>query len=684
MGNRGLQRLARLHGVLPAYVDGFRQSRCPSDEALLAVLAELDPEIQGRESIGEAILRARAEKWSRVVEPVTACWAGRPPECLLRVPAEHAGARIESALSVEGGRTRSWKADARALDVRREASVDGRSYAVLRLPLPATLPAGYHRLALQLGGCTWESLVIRAPSRCVDLPHAWGVFAPLYALRSEASPASGTFTELGQILDWVRGLGGSLVGTLPLLSAFLDEPFAPSPYTPVSRCFWNEFYVDLRAIPEWTPEFGGVGDATDRRHVDYRGQMRAKRAALERAAVRLKGKRLDRFAGYVASRPELRAYAAFRSGLEAGGVPGTRYRRDDPGCRYHAYAQWIADAQIAKAAQSGAGGLQGLYLDLPLGTHPLGFDRFRYPEIFARRAAGGAPPDRFFSEGQNWGFAPVNPKAARASGHGYFIACIRHHLRHARALRVDHVMGLHRTYWIPQGFDGGQGAYVQAPAEELYAILCLESERHGTAVIGEDLGTVPAYVRGCMQRHGVRRTYVGQFEIRAERDPPVSPPPRESVATMNTHDTAMFATFWDGGDIDDQVDLGLLDEPHAVEARSRRQLQRAAVIADFAREGGVETEDASTYAVMVAWLARLALSDAECVIVTLEDLWGETRPQNTPGTDRERPNWTRRASKSMEEIRSDRDVSRMLRLLSRFRRSAETNLLCRHLIRKCF
>lgn len=665
-----LHRLARLHSVAPGYRDGFREWREPSDEALLAILTEFGVEARRTGDIKDEIRRARQERWNRLVEPVIVCWTGRPATCWIRLTPDERDAGVTLCLSDERGDVVEWRVAADQLAPRQEVVVEGCRYLACLLPINASPATGYFRLRVQAGDRFATALVIAAPSRAPDLRRTWGVFMPLYAVHSRQSPAAGTFSDLARLTDWIRDLGGGIVATLPLLATYLDEPFAPSPYTPVSRCFWNEFYLDLRDVPEWRPEFGGIGVPPAGRHVQYRHLMREKRSALERCATALRERRRDTLAAAVASNAELRAYAAFRASMERGAGGAGPFDLDDPACRYHSYVQWLADAQVAALARRAKQGGPGLYLDLPLGVHPLGFDLHRHAGIFAKSVAGGAPPDRFFSKGQNWGFAPLHPRRAREGGHAYFIACLRHHMRHAGVLRIDHVMGLHRLYWIPSGFDGDQGAYVQYPADELYAIVCLEAQRHGTAIVGEDLGTVPRFVRSRMAERGFRRSYVAQFEFRADRDAPMKPPSEDSVASVNTHDTALFAAFWNGEDIESQVALGLLDREHAEQARNRRRELRNALLGHFRDRRMLDASDESGDAVLRACLAELAASDAECVIVTLEDLWAEALPQNTPGTDRERPNWKRRASVSLDGLLQREDVRDALEQVNRRRRGS--------------
>lgn len=665
-----LRRLARLHGVLPHHRDGFREDRWPAAETLLAVLRSLGVEAGSSRDLPAAIRRAQLRRWTRLVEPVVVSWEGAAASVSVRLPQERVGAQVQFGLREEGGTVREWSGLAAGPCLRRLAGVHSRRFVACRFPLPDPLPIGYHRLQVCAAGQAGEAVVIRAPRRAAGLPRTWGVFAPLYALHGGRSSGTATWADLGDAIEWVQGLGGGLVGTLPMLAAFLDEPFAPSPYTPASRYFWNEFYLDLPSLPEWRPSFGGLEDTATGRHVDYRASMRIKRSAIERAAANLDGGRRAAFLERVASDAELRSYAGYRAGLERRAARPSRFDPADARCRYHAYAQWAAAQQIEALAARASKGGAGLYLDLPLGVHPLGYDRWRHTELFAAQAAAGAPPDRFFSKGQNWGFAPLNPQAARSRGHDYFIRCVRHHMRQAGVLRLDHLMGLHRLYWIPEGLAGDQGAYVQYPAEELYAIVCLESRRHGTAVVGEDLGTVPASVRRRMAERGFRRTYVAQFELRPDSRAALRQPPQESVASVNTHDTAMFAAYWSGADIEDQAQLGLLTEPHAADLRRRRSALREALLAYLVRRGALTSPTADAGAVLRACCAELSQSNAECVIVSLEDLWGESEPQNTPGTDRERRNWTRRARLSLERIRTAPPVLAALRQVELGRRSS--------------
>jgi 4-alpha-glucanotransferase len=295
--------------------------------------------------------------------------------------------------------------------------------------------------------------------------------------------------------------------------------------------------------------------------------------------------------------------------------------------RYHLYAQWAAEEQLqALAAETRKNG-SGMYLDFPLGVHGAGYDVWREREAFVMSASTGAPPDALFEDGQDWGFPPLHPERIREQGYSYYIACLRHHLRHAGVLRLDHVMGLHHLYWIPPGMSAREGIYVRYRSAEFYAVLALESRRYKTAVVGEDLGTVPPYVRADMSRHGLHRMYVLPFEIDTE-SATLRAVPDDAVASLNTHDMPPFTAF-----------LGAPGEEN-----------RSALSVFLRREELLEAGADDAASLTGACLTYLAASKAPLVLVNLEDLWQETAPQNVPGTGVDAPNWRRKARYGLEEF----------------------------------
>ena len=289
-------------------------------------------------------------------------------------------------------------------------------------------------------------------------------------------------------------------------------------------------------------------------------------------------------------------------------------------------------------------------------------------DIFAPDVAVGAPKDAVFTGGQNWGFPPLHPENIRKQGYRYIIDYLRHHLKYADMLRIDHVMGLHRLFWIPRGFDASQGVYVRYRADELYAILAVESHRQRSIIVGEDLGIVPSYVRPAMARHGLHRMYVLYYELADNASKALRHISLDTVASLNTHDMSPFAAFWQDADIEERVRLGLLDEKGTRKERKTRRAVKNALVAYLSSKGFLRTIDAGTRAVLKACLAYLSASRARIVLVNLEDLWLETRSQNVPGIGDKFPSWQRKARYGLEEFFRMREVSDILREIDRLRK----------------
>jgi 4-alpha-glucanotransferase len=409
--------------------------------------------------------------------------------------------------------------------------------------------------------------------------------------------------------------------------------------------------------------------------------MALKRRVLEElAACAASARRRPAFKDFLAAHPQVADYAAFRAAGERLRLPWQQWParlRDgeirpqdyDPGVQhYHAYVQWLAHEQLRSLAETAQRRDVGLNLDLPLGVHTEGYDVWRERDSFALDMHGGAPPDLYFTKGQDWGFAPLQPEALRANGYRYFIAAIRHHLQFADLLRIDHVMGLHRLYWVPQGMGAGDGVYVRYHAEELYAILSLESHRQRARIVGENLGTVPANVNESMQRHGIYGMYVTQLEVRPEQQPVLGAVPPGTVASLNTHDLPTFAGFWRGLDIDERLRLGLLDAAAAQAERARLGVMKKALLDFLVSEGRLDATECDDEHIVDAFLAWLAAGRSRIMLVNLEDLWGETQPHNIPGTVEQHPNWRRKARLSFEAFSAERRIKNVLRKINRLRR----------------
>jgi 4-alpha-glucanotransferase len=610
--SRNLRQLAQLYGVQTSYIDmGSRVIEADPESVLLA-LSALGSPVRQMDDVPGVLREKKAELQSRGVEPVILAWGGRLSAQSLRLPQ-----RTKATLVLEDGKVLSW-------------------------PPKQPLPYGYHTLHVKTRAGIVKSMVISAPIKA-HFPlseKVWGVFAPLYSLHSKRSFGAGDLTDLGSLMDWMHAHGARVISTLPLLAGFLENPSEPSPYSPISRLFWNEFYVD----PTRAPEFALSVQAQRlmqtpppaSKLVDYDGTMKAKRRILELLARTFfdnpQPSRLDAFQKFMEENPGVAEYARFRARAES------KERKNAE--QYHVYAQWLVQTQLRELANYSHAAGSFLYLDLPLGLHQHSYDAERYPELFVKGVSGGAPPDPVFTTGQNWAFRPIHPEAMRADGYRYAIAYIRNHLRFAKLLRIDHVMGLHRLFWIPEGLTGDKGLYVQYRAEEMYAILSVESHRAGAGFIGENLGVVPPEVNQSMARHNIRPLYVAQYETAVGSEHgALRAPSAGSVASLNTHDLFPFAGFLEGTDIDERLRLKFITPKEAASEHQDRKRTRKA-LRQFAGKNIFEGS-----------MEFLAKSNADIVLLNPEDLWQETKAQNVPSTTKEHPNWKRRMKYSLERLK---------------------------------
>lgn len=683
---RGLIDLAWAAGVEPRYYDIGGELHHASVETLLAVLFACGVPVEKVADVPGAWAWWHERVAGTVVEPVIPAREGHPLSFRLRFQAAQGPDSVEVVLRFEDGTETSLGTVSLAATEHKHVWHGPIETVEHWLSVDAPRPVGYHQLLVDTGAEVFESTVLSAPSATRSFTEAervWGAFAPVYSLRGDAD--LGSFDD---VAAWVAAQGGSVMATLPLLASFLDEPFDPSPYTPVSRRFWNELFVDLDRLG---PRFAGAGvDQSWLRDelgmldhgpaFDYRRRARLVHSVLAQLA---KGPDVPGGEGRPDELGEVDRYAQFRAvgarQRSSWREWPTRARAGDlkPGdfdpsvARMHVVAQEAMREQLLDLAGSMRARGQRLYLDLPIGAHPAGFDTWNEPDLFASGVSVGAPPDDFFAGGQDWGFPPMLPEVSRTRAHGHFRTCLRHHMEVAGILRLDHVMALHRLYWVPDGLAATEGAYVRYPRDELFAVLAIESQRHDCIVVGEDLGTVPDEVRAVMADNEVSGMYVAEFAIPSwEGAEPHLPSPR-SVASVGSHDTPTFSGFLHGADIAFRAESELLEPDvsrHELEARWHQVENLRRFLHEQGLQPGDDSSASDDHSMLVGVLELLGASDASCVLVALEDLWGEAHPQNIPGTPLGRPNWVQRFPYRLDQIASLAEVKRALAVLDRARK----------------
>jgi 4-alpha-glucanotransferase len=638
---RALTELAQLHGIQLGYTDADGRRVRASPDTLRGVLRALGHPADDAASIDGELSAAR-ERANRTLEPVVVAERHGGLSSPIRLRPQDDAERARVTVTLEDGATSTVSLESLTIAVRET------DHGTLDLALDLStlgLRPGYHRLALSGVGKESSALLLVPPPAARHDGRSFGAFAPLYALRGSDDWGTGSYGELADFADLVGSWGGDLAGTLPLYAAFFRDPVDPSPYLPVSRLFWNELYIDIGALPELAgdptvaaavtaaqPEIARLRSLAD---ADTGAVMALKRTVLlagAHALVSTPSDRRDEFDGYVKAHPQLEQYADFRATDEVSGIPWQAWpmpagRLPAVGGRedavlYHRYVQFVAAEQLTRAASRAA----GLYLDLPVGVHPDGYDTWSNGGLFGS-AEVGAPPDPLSADGQAWGFPPLHPERVRENGYHYLAEVYRTVMRHARAVRIDHVLGLQRVYWIPEGAGRGEGAYVRYRSEEARAVIAIEAQRSETLVVGEDLGTVSPSIRRAMDRDGMLHTFVYQFEASpANRHPQ---PKRPSMASLGGHDLPRFASFWP----------------------------------EFGGTG-------DTAAALRECLGSLAAGPAPYVMLDLGDLLGDAEQDNRPGTGPEAGNWRHRMPLSLPEVASDDQVADLVSMVRSTRQTA--------------
>jgi 4-alpha-glucanotransferase len=602
--------------------------------------------------------------------------------------------------------------------------IDGARRVRVELPAPKGLPLGYYEFIIQaeglVGGSTGTLRLIVAPRQCY-VPTSlevgrryWGLALQLYSLASDRNWGCGDFTDLNQLVEWAgKHLGASLIGLNPLHAIRNTAPLHTSPYAPYNRLAINELYIDLERLPEFygsedaqaqyrSPEFQAKLKALrENRRVDYDAIAQSKRTMLDLAYRQFlkeaysgtepnlepktaRAKLLERF--IQAEGEPLELYATFQTLEEERRMiqsktvtwqewpkqflsPGSAVReygkRHRKRIRFFQYIQWVASEQLNEVRRTAeAAGLPiGIYNDLALGAEGTGAEAWMYQSVMALGADCGAPPDAFAPRGQNWGLPPVNPVALRPTRYELLIQLLRKNMRFGGAIRLDHVMALCRLFWIPKGQSATEGTYVHYPFEDLLAIIALESHRSKTVVIGEDLGTVPDWVRDQLTKARVLSYRVFYFERRGDgswKSP--GEYPQQALAVAGTHDLPTLTGFWSGEDIQLRAGLGAFpDEAGRRQALEERQRDKERMLAALKQESLLPdgmTDDPATVPAMTPALCRaihayLARSSAWLVLANLEDGLEEISQTNLPGTVENHPNWRRKYASRMDKLMED-------------------------------
>jgi 4-alpha-glucanotransferase len=707
--DEALHRLAEAAGIESRYWDIERRLHETAPETTRHLLRTLGFPAGTEAEIAASFFRLEEERWRETTPPVTVSIEGQEITVPLHLPA---GVRwLTWSIEFENGGGTGGEVNLDDLAVEASVVLDGASVLLRRLRLPAQ-SSGYHRLHVQADTSFTTNLVV-APRRCYLPPghqRHWGVAAQLYAVRSEKNWGMGDFTDLSTLMDWAGAHGASMVGVNPLHALFLDAPQDASPYSPCSRLFLNPLYLDVTKIPDFaesdeartlassSADFATVRAGRVSDIVDYPAVTAIKLAVLERLYQNFRMSHSEEsdvrrrafhvFVAKVGS--DLHHFAMFQMLTERFGThdwtawpqsyqkPGSIQdlpRPDMERITFFQYLQWQCTIQLgAAAARARAKGMSiGLYNDLAVSVDNASADHWVNQGLFLRDTHVGAPPDPFNEKGQDWGLVAFNPRHLRATGYAHFISLLRANMRHAGALRIDHIMGWQRLFLIPAGAQASDGAYVRYPADDLMGIASLESQRAKCLVIGEDLGTVPDGLRERMATADILSSRVLYFERDGDRFRRPSELPVRASVSVATHDLATLRGYWMEEDITVKARLGFLQGDEERQFRDERACDKRLLLQALASEcllphDYVDSNNSLwTPALADAIHAYLARSPSLLLIVQLEDLANEVRQANLPGSITEYPNWRQRLSRSLEEMANDPVIAQTMTMIGRER-----------------
>jgi 4-alpha-glucanotransferase len=672
-----LQRLADAHGVGTSFHgwDGLPQSVSP--ETVIKVLAALGVPAHTNELIEAALAEAELAPWRRMLPPAVVVQQGETPLVPVHVM-EGATARLtvlpEAGEPVEAVQKDDWV---------QPQDVGGVPTGRATFAVPEGLPLGWHTLRAESDGVTAECALVVVPVRLTTADslvarRGWGLATQLYSVRSKRSWGIGDFADLADLAAISGERGADYVLVNPLHAAEPVPPVQPSPYSPSTRRFFNPLYIRVEAIPELAylkprkratidrlqgqvQGLNSDGDRLDRNAV-FAAKLQAlemlyhaRRSPARQSAFdefcRISGRGLDDFA----------LWSAIREDLEPGDPLWT-----DPDCElgseaaealrtkladrigFHRWLQWICDEQLENAQQAArrSGMRLGVVHDLAVGVDLSSADAWTLRDVLAPGISVGAPPDMYNQQGQDWNQPPWHPARLAEAGYAPFRNMLSTVLRHAGGIRVDHVLGLFRLWWVPAGNSPRDGAYVTYDHDALIGILALEAQRAGAVVIGEDLGTFEPWVRDYLAARGILGTSILWFEN--DGDSPL-PPERyrtQALASVNTHDLPPTAGYLAGDHVALRSRLGLLerseDEERAEHVATLEKMMGLLRERGLLPDGGTGSREShgSEEHTIEALHRLLAQTPSVLLGVALVDAVGERRVQNQPGTTEALyPNW---------------------------------------------
>ena len=712
LSDPALGELADRFGISTQFYDWKGRHTQVGEQTVIAILAEFGVDASTPERARAAAQRVRDDHWRRIVQPCVVLRAGQEGRVDVHVPA---GAPVSLRIVGEDGNDHlPWQVD----NWNPDRPIDGRMIGEATFGIPGNLPLGYHELIVTIGThdadgsaadggihATATSTIIVTPNR-VGLPRrmgasrVWGYAAQLYSVRSHHSWGLGDLTDLADLCTWSASQGAGYLLTNPLHAAEVAGRMEPSPYLPSSRLFVNPIYIRPELIAEYhdLDQYDAslieslrttTLDDDPQALLDRDRTWQAKSQALElihrvdmSASRRMaftafrvaRGRRLEDFATWcLLSELHGSDWHDWPAELhDPHGAAVARVRREHADrIDFHMWLQWIADQQLSTAQSSGtdAGMPVGLICDLAVGVNGSGADAWMLNGLFAREMNVGAPPDPFNQAGQDWGQPPMRPDVLEQMAYAPLREMVSNALRHAGGVRIDHIMGLFRLWWVPKGLGPRHGAYVRYNHEAMVGVVALEAYRAGALVIGEDLGTVEPWVRDHLASRGILGTSIMWFETGPDGRPRQPQQWREhAMSSVTSHDLPPTSSYLRGDHVELRDRLGLLTES-VDEERENARRERETWLASLRQQGVLEADEDDPEQVTLAMHTLLTRTPSKVINATLTDAVGDPRTQNLPGTEDEYPNWRVPLSGPdgepvyLEDLYSSDRVARMAKVL---------------------
>lgn len=704
-----LDRAASAFGIDPGYWDIWGQHHSITTEAKQAILSAVGVAADTAQELERSLAALSRREWERLAPPTVVARESSEAEIELHVPAESLGDRARVAVRREDGRTFEFELSLSELPQTGAIEMDGRTWVRKQARLPVGLPLGYHDISVKLGAISAATRYIVTPERAWMDPHlgrggrAAGIAVSLYGVRSARNWGCGDFRDLLDVVDWAAdALGASFVALNPLHAIHNRRPFNTSPYLPNSIFYQNFLYLDVEGMEDYprsrrarqlrrSPEVcAEIEELRAAPFVEYERVAALKLRFLKLLFVQFlrewrqgsararefqtfldrEGELLESFAAYCAldehlhqRDPEVWLWTQWPAPYQDPRSKETCAFREKHWRRvmFYQYLQWQIDIQLGRAQQRARGHHLsiGLYHDMALATDRFGSDLWAHRPFYVAGCRVGSPPDDFSPKGQDWAFPPPNSARHREDGYRQFAESIRKNCRHGGALRIDHVMRLFRLYWIPDGADATQGAYVRERSEDFVRILALESVRNQVVIVGEDLGTVEPAVRDTLAHFGILSYRLFYFE-KNERGEfrTCDEYPRQALVSSTTHDLPTLAGFWAGADIEARRAAGMLGESsyHSqVESRAAEKRKMLDVLFQLGLlpPGNYPEMSGELHSAIIGFLA---LTPSQLLAINQEDLTKEREQQNLPGTTWQYPNWGRKMRFTVEQLRSDAEA----------------------------